>query len=360
MQGVAVRVLLLEDRLEDAQLMRIALARSAGAFEVCHVSRLSQAVAQLADSQFDVILSDLSLPDSRGRETVARLHAAAPNVPIVVLTGLDSDDAALETLDEGAQDYLVKGTVTEATIFRSIRYARQRQQNAEMRQFLASLHASKELLTKKNRRLARLYKTAHRFVDNVSHEFRTPLTVIKEYSALLREGVVGDVNDQQGNMLDILGDRADDLNTMVDDMLDISKLEAGMLCTWRKNCRLSEILEHVRPNLERKALIKEVVLEVCIAPDLPAVYCDAEKIGRVIVNLCVNAIKFCGRPGRVSLWAKADDSSQDVVVGVTDNGPGINPNDVAVIFKRFKQLRTNPARQHEGIRTRAEHRKRTG
>jgi signal transduction histidine kinase len=337
-----VKVLLVEDQPEDAKLMRVALARSKGAFDVSHVSRLAQALERLGAARFDVVLTDLSLPDSSGWETVTRLHAAAANVPIVVLTELDRDDAAAQMLDEGAQDYLAKEFVTGESVRRAIRYARQRQRNAGMRLRLASVKARKEMLAKKNRRLARLNKTAHRFVDNVSHEFRTPLTVIMEYAALLREGVVGQVNEQQREMLNILGDRADDMNTMVDDMLDISKLETGMLCTWRKNCRVADILERVRPSLERKAIVKNVSLEIRPCGELPAVYCDPEKIGRVIINLCVNAIKFCGRPGHVRLWAETDDASQDVVVGVSDDGPGINPSDLAVIFKRFKQLNSNP------------------
>lgn len=90
------------------------------------------------------------------------------------------------------------------------------------------------MLEKKNRRLARLYKTAHRFVDNVSHEFRTPLTVVNEYVSLLRDGIIGSLNDEQNRMLDVVADRAGDLNCMVDDMLDISRLQAGMLSVWRQ------------------------------------------------------------------------------------------------------------------------------
>ena len=354
MDPEAIQVLLVEDRLEDAELMRIAVARTDKSFRVCHVSRLAAALERLAAppidaAPVDVVLADLSLPDSTGLETVARLRAAAPNIPIVVLTGLDSDEVALRLLDEGAQDYLVKGTVTGESICRSIRYARQRQQNAEMRRLLGEVQASKQLLAKKNRRLARLYKTAHRFVNNVSHEFRTPLTVIKEYAALIREGVVGPVNDQQGEMLDILGDRADDLNTMVDDMLDMSKLEAGMLCTSRRNVRIAEILEHIRPNLERKALVKNVALEIRYDPALPEVYCDPEKVGRVIVNLCVNAIKFCGQPGAVRLWADVDPAAPDVIVGITDNGMGLAPDELSIIFKRFAQLKPNPRGSTKGF-----------
>src|SRR5690606_16188025 len=152
------------------------------------------------------------------------------------------------------------------------------------------------LLKRKNRRLKRLYETAHRFVDNVSHEFRTPLTVIKEYVGLVHDGVLGGLSEEQADMLEVVTDRADDLNNMVNDMLDISKLDAGMLGLWRKTCNVSDMIERVRPSLERKSHLKQVAIEFDIPETLPQVFCDDEKIGRVIVNLAINAIKFSGDP----------------------------------------------------------------
>jgi signal transduction histidine kinase len=156
-------------------------------------------------------------------------------------------------------------------------------------------------LETKYQRLARLYRTAHQFVDNVSHEFRTPLTVIKEYVSLIREGIVGPVSDEQSKMLHVVEDRADDLNTMVDDMLDVSKLESGLLGVYRQECDIAQVLRHVRPALERKAVVKGVELQWDIEPGLPSIYCDPEKAGRVLINLSINAIKFCGQPGHVRI-----------------------------------------------------------
>jgi len=129
---------------------------------------------------------------------------------------------------------------------------------------------------------------------------------------------------------------------MVDDMLDVSKLEAGMLGLWRRNCTVADVINHVRPSLVRKSLVKEVELQFDIPDALPEIYCDDEKIGRVIVNLAVNAIKFCGQPGLVQIWAESQPHHRQIVIGVTDNGDGIAPENLAVIFQRFKQLGANP------------------
>jgi signal transduction histidine kinase len=341
MSDHACRVLLIEDDPNDVRLLKRALEKSQAACELTVASDLAAGIVAVSTGSWDVVLSDLSLPDGNGLDAVRQLRASAPDLPIIVLTGLASDEAALESLNHGAQDYLVKDNVTPEILERAIRYAVQRQNSMAMRMLLDQLQSNKRSLEKKNRRLARLYKTAHRFVDNVSHEFRTPLTVVNEYVLLLRDGIIGDLNDDQIRMLDVIADRAGDLNCMVDDMLDISRLQAGMLSVWRQPCRLIDIVDHVRTSLMRKSIVKEVELHFDIPDDLPMLYGDAEKIGRVIINLTVNAIKFCGQPGLVRVWATHDELHREIKVLVTDNGEGISSDNLAVIFQRFKQVSTN-------------------
>ena len=172
----------------------------------------------------------------------------------------------------------------------------------------------------------------------MSHEFRTPLTVIKEYASLVRDGLAGAVTDEQKQMLTVVEDRADDLNTMVDDMLDVSKLKSGLLGICRQECQVAEIVEHVRLGLERKAAVKEVTLEFSVDTLLPTVFCDPEKAGRVLINLTTNAIKFCGHPGRVRLSCQRESDGTGVKFGVSDDGAGISPENQEAIFRRFKQL----------------------
>jgi len=331
-----IRLLLVEDNLDDCELTCLELSRVESAkFDVQHAARLSEAVQVLSTKPFDVLLLDLGLPDSEGLAGVTALRREVDDVPIIVLTGNTDEETALRSLHNGAQDYLVKAAVCADKLHRAIRYSIERQR------LVRQLTRAKRLLEKKNQRLARMYKTAHRFVDNVSHEFRTPLTVVKEYGSLLREEVVGTVNDEQSRMLDVVVDRADDLNTMVDDMLDVSKLESGLLGASRKNHFVREVFQHVLPSLQRKAAVRGVELLVECEDDCLEVYCDAEKVGRIIINLTINAIKFCGEPGLVRLWAKPDVQHGGAVIGVTDNGPGIDEENLHALFRRFKQLNTD-------------------
>src|SRR5262245_14240334 len=107
-----VKILLVEDNPGDARLLQELLReRRSGGIDMEHVERLSEALSIVPRKRIDLVLLDLSLPDASGLETVARMHAAAPHIPIVVLTGLADEETALEAVKRGAQDYLVKGQV---------------------------------------------------------------------------------------------------------------------------------------------------------------------------------------------------------------------------------------------------------
>ncbi len=342
MNSRPIRVLLIEDNPSDADIVKRLLRKAKSDFDLHWEQSLSAGLVQLEQGDFDVVLSDLSLPDSDGRETIARIRQRAESKPIVVLTGIDDSQLAIELLEVGAQDYFVKGSVSDDGLDRAIRHSLQRHENLlKIRELLDEVEMQNELLEKKNKKLSKLYAQAHEFVDNVSHEFRTPLTVIKEYVSLVREGLVGEVNGEQERLLNVAEDRADDLNIMVDDMLDVSKLEAGMLGAWRRVCPVEDIFEHVRASLERKAEVRKVRLDWEIDSDIPHVYCDAEKAGRVVTNLAINAIKFCGEAGIVRIGARTDLVAREVTISITDNGPGIDEEALATIFRRFEQLTNN-------------------
>ncbi len=122
-----INVLLIEDNPGDARLLRELLSNAGppGVALEC-AGRLSTGVTALEERQFDAVILDLSLPDSRGLDTFDRLHRAAPRLPVVVLTGLDDEDLALSAVARGAQDYLVKGSVDAASLLRVLRFAVER------------------------------------------------------------------------------------------------------------------------------------------------------------------------------------------------------------------------------------------
>ena len=128
MRDVADRlsILLVEDNAGDARLVQEHLRQSGGGFDTEHVSRLDAAMDALYHRAFDLVLLDLSLPDSAGLRSLTKLRESTPGIPVVVLTGLDDDQTGIAAVQAGAQDYLVKGEITPRSLARALRYAMER------------------------------------------------------------------------------------------------------------------------------------------------------------------------------------------------------------------------------------------
>jgi Flp pilus assembly CpaE family ATPase len=127
MNDKAIRVLLLEDDPGDARLLQMMLTQGGpGQFEVTRAERLDEALRLLAQNSTDIILCDLLVPDSRGLGTFGQLYAQAPHVPVVVMSGLADETVAVEAVQQGAQDYLIKGQVNATGLVRALRYAMER------------------------------------------------------------------------------------------------------------------------------------------------------------------------------------------------------------------------------------------
>jgi diguanylate cyclase (GGDEF)-like protein len=128
MKGKPLQVLLVEDSAGDALLLREMFRKEPpGSFALTHVGRMSDALSELAKGGIDIVLLDLGLPDDHGLDTVRRAQAAAPGVPVIVLTGLDDEALAAQAMKEGAQDYLIKGQIENRALPRALRHAIERQ-----------------------------------------------------------------------------------------------------------------------------------------------------------------------------------------------------------------------------------------
>lgn len=220
-----------------------------------------------------------------------------------------------------------------AKIVRDITERREKRALQESHEALARLNA---LLAHKNARLEEMTDRAHRFVDDVSHEFRTPLTVIKEYASLILDGLGGPVTEEQEDWLRTIDVATVDLNTMVEDFLDSSKLRAGRLRVDRRPVAVGEITGNVERMLLGKAESAGISLQMDLPDDLPVVFADPEKARRVVMNLATNAIKFSPRGSTVRITGRR--LEDEIEIAVHDEGPGLDRDDLARLFQRFQQL----------------------
>ena len=183
---------------------------------------------------------------------------------------------------------------------------------------------------------ADLQLAAQRSIADVSHELRSPLSVVKEYCSLVRDGLAGPTTPRQQEFLDVALNRIDEMSRLIDDLLDVTKIENGGLAVRRERTSIERILCAVWPALERRAAPKKISLELADEA-CGDVYCDVDKAARTLTNLAINAIKFTPANGRVIVAAAADGQGA-VRISVTDSGPGIAAADLAAIFERHRQL----------------------
>lgn len=185
-------------------------------------------------------------------------------------------------------------------------------------------------------KLNELDKMKSDFLSTMSHELRTPLTSIKEGTGLLMEGVGGAITDRQKMVLTILAEESNRLINLVNTLLDLSKMEAGMVAYNFEQANLAPLIEKVMIEIGPLAEAKKISLETKISKDLPMIKVDFERILQALRNLIGNAVKFTPEGGRVSVSARPMNGGLET--SVADTGPGIPQDNLISIFEKFQQV----------------------
>jgi putative ABC transport system substrate-binding protein len=188
-----------------------------------------------------------------------------------------------------------------------------------------------------NERLKALNRSKSDFVSNVSHELRTPLTAIKGAVDLMLREVAGPLTEKQIHYLTRVRSNTQHLAGLINDLLDLSKIEAGKIEVKPSRVSLAGLVHEVVETLRPVAAEKEIALEAAISVPSILVWADREKINQVLMNLIGNAIKFTPAQGRVAV-SVSKNGNESVQVSVSDTGPGIPPDEKQKIFDKFYQI----------------------
>jgi two-component system sensor histidine kinase GlrK len=184
-------------------------------------------------------------------------------------------------------------------------------------------------------KLKRVDKMKSDFFSSMSHELRTPLTSIKEGISLLQDGVGGAIPEKQKRLLSILFQESKRLIDLVNSLLDLSKMEAGMMTYAFEPGSLTPLIERAATEMIPLVEAKKITLTTKIDEKLPVIKIDREKILQVLRNLIGNAVKFTPDGGRVKVVARV--MNRGVEVSVSDTGPGITAENLTTIFEKFHQ-----------------------
>ena len=486
-----MRLLFVEDNSDDVLIIEAML--SAKAVEIEHASSLSLAQEKLARDSFDLVLLDLSLPDARGPGMIGSVRNQAPGIPIVVLSAPSDENAAIQTIEQGAQDYLIKGQVEAQLLWRSLRNAIQRhavedritERNRELLvlkrisetilgsldlqvvldrileesmasgsfdlgniRLLDSNHDTLRVATSKGyrtpehacahrplsrtvegaksrfgdrmferacvqenvqacpglrtlkqegiasmikvpvraehevlgiiqlasrtprtfkptevslletignqmglaiqraqlyekteaqaRELAKTNKLQADFSAMIAHDLRSPLMNITGVAEVMMRGTFGSLTDEQKKWLLRIQDNGRSLVQLVNDFLDLSKLESGYVDVKREMVDLRALIEESVESHRVLALDKGISIKTAIAPSLPLIGADPRRLEQVLDNLLSNAIKFTHERGEIEIGAEEMEVGW-VNVWVKDNGAGIAAHEIGQIFQKYRQ-----------------------
>jgi signal transduction histidine kinase len=329
MDANRIDVLLIEDSPGDARLIQEMLADARGAaFELERVDCLAGGLLRVVAGQPDVVLLDLGLPDAQGLEALRDMQQQAARVPVVVLTGLNNEDIAAQAVQEGAQDFLVKGQIDSSQLSRAIRYAIGRKQIDEARMHAEeALHETLAELEGRNQEL-------ESFTYSVSHDLKEPLRTLEAFSQFLLEDYAAQLDEQGRDYLTRMSRAAARMKQMIEELLALSRL--GRRPEELVRVDIGQVVANITAAFQ--IALEEKGGRIEVEGGLPSVLGDLSRVEQIFGNLIANGTKF-NRSERPVVTVGVHETDEGMVTFfVRDNGIGIEPQYHDKIFGVFQRL----------------------
>ncbi|WP_089935399.1 ATP-binding response regulator [Candidatus Entotheonella palauensis] len=287
-------------------------------------------------AQPDCVLVDYLLPDLDGIAFLAALDAdlATLPFPIIMLTGYGSEMIVAEAMRAGAADYLPKDLLSAKSLGSAVAHA------VEKHQLRRAVEEQRRLLWRTNAELRRRNEEICTFYHMLSHELKTPLTAVREFVAIVIDGLAGPINDTQREYLGIAKESCDQMTLGLNDLLDVARLDTGKLHVEPSLTAIDTVVEQAVTMMLPMARSAAIDLSYQVESALPDMMMDARRIIQVLTNLIGNALKFTAAGGQVTVRATQLPPEQDgVLVAVHDTGRGIALELRSRIFERLYQAR---------------------
>ena len=293
-----------------------------------------EALDVLSEQPFDLVLLDVMMPDMDGYEVLSRIkdNPQTARIPVIMISALDEMESVVRCIEMGAADYLPKPfnpTLLRARVGASLREKRARDREARYTAVLAE----------NLRKLQDLERLRDDLTHMIVHDLRTPLTSL--LSGLQTVPVVGDLSELQTEMLGIAVDGGQTLLGMINDLLDVERMEQETVPLDRVPLTAPGLIERATAQVSLLAQSSGLTLVVEAPMNLPPFHGDEDKLRRTLVNLLGNAIKFTPSGGVITTTAEAAEDS--LLFSVLDTGEGIPPESFHRIFEKFGQVENRKA-----------------
>ncbi|OWQ93788.1 hypothetical protein CDN99_04930 [Roseateles aquatilis] len=370
-------------------------------YDVIAASHGEQALELLAVQAVDAILLDVQMPGIGGLETCRRIKAAPAlrDIPVLLLTAFDGREAMLAGLETGADDYIVKANGEVELLKARLRAQLRRKQfedearrmHAELHnsameaaearaardladsraELLAALQQRNDALEQLNAELSRASSAKTAFLSTMSHELRTPLNAVIGFAQLMRDGAAGPVSERQSEFCNHIHNAGQHLLSLVNDLLDMAKIEAGRVDLDIEPVDLDELLRDALAIVQERARLGDIEMTFFGVGGGQRLCVDRRRLRQIIYNLLSNAAKFTPKGGNIRLEARRvprararealpgfatgrrsdlPESEYDefVQISITDSGIGIPGESLERLFQPFNQIKNVLTHKVEG------------
>jgi signal transduction histidine kinase len=329
-------------------------------FEVVTAPNATQARRQLDGRRPALIFLDVQMPEESGLSLLPQMLRDFPDAVVVMMTAYGSEQVAAEALRGGADDYIAKPIDLQRLrelLERNLEKQRLRAERQSlvarlkdsnrylMRQHAALRRADEEIL-QVNRQLEQSNRYKSEFLANMSHELRTPLNAILGFSEILLDVTMNLTAGERTEFLRNIHSSGQHLLGLINDILDLAKIEAGKMELKAEEMRVAEALQEVTAILEPMARQQGLQLTMIGATEAGVIKADRSKFKQVLYNLLSNAVKFTPPPGQITITVK--DAPDQLTVSVQDTGIGMKAEDLPKLFREFEQIDGSYTRRYQG------------
>ena len=329
MAGERERILV----VDDEESVRILLKRTLteAGYDVVTAANGQEALDKVSQLQVRVVLSDIKMPGISGIEVLRKLTADHPDICVIMATAVTDTQTAIDIMKLGAYDYISKPFNRDDLLMRVRKAIEKLELEEKIKESAAELEVAM-----RSAQVANQAKSD--FLASMSHELRTPLTSILGLSEVLQEEYFGKLNSKQKEYLNDIHESGQHLLLLINDILDIAKIEAGKMELELGPVVVKELLENSLIMIKEKAGKHNIKLDVDLAPEIKGlkIQADERKLKQIIFNLLSNAVKFTPDGGRIQLGASCED--EKLAVAVTDTGIGISLEKQEKVFQEFYQV----------------------
>lgn len=276
---------------------------------------------KIREAKPELVLVDLKMPGIGGMELLEKIAEIDPNIISVVITGYATIESAVEAMKRNAYDFLPKPFTPDQLRIVIKRGLERRKLAVES----ARLRREKEIMRKN-------------FVTLVTHQLRSPLASVRYYFGAIREGFAGDVTDTQKELIEKATKRLDDLMQLINDWLDMSRIDSGHISVEFKPVALTPVLSEILELIKPLAEARKVKLDMKLGHNLPTVHGHREGLMQAFTNLVSNGINYNREGGTVTVVTREQNGG--LVVEISDTGIGISQDDLPFIFEEFFRVKT--------------------